>query len=84
MPESSSRKVTVVDDSGISEVVTTTNLEASNSSEIGVNAKGEVSIKVKVYGLTPDTVVRESHRATLDLAALFNLTIKGLNPNQEG
>lgn len=64
------------------QTVETISQEATDSAEVSINAKGEVSIKVKCYGIDPGTVVRESHRATLDLTALFNLSIKSLNPDQ--
>ena len=80
MPKTTSKRVQKGGDTADVTTLTTTQ-EPTDSSEISVNAKGEVSIKVKVYGIDPDTVVRESHRATLDLAKLFNLTIKSLSPD---
>jgi hypothetical protein len=80
MPETTSRRTTVQDDSGIAETTTTVNQEATDSAEISVNAKGEASFKSKVYGQTPEGVVLAAHKAAEHMSALLNVPIKSLNP----
>ena len=85
MPEATSKRTTVraTDDAPgteITETAATVMQEATDSAEVSVNAKGEASFKIKVYGQTPEDVVLAAHQAALQMSALLSVPIKNLNP----
>ncbi len=85
MPEATSKRTTVrASDDGHGDEVTETAMtigqEATDSAEVSVNAKGEASFKIKVYGQTPEGVVLAAYKAARQMSDLLSVPIKSLNP----